>query len=79
MLDVEHDFTLVFTSAVIYISGFNLVAGVSVEYMHCVLQGVCRQITEALFNTANCSQRFYAGMFFHFDSTLFVTLSHIFA
>lgn len=29
--------------------GFNLVSGVSVDYMHCVLQGVCKQLTDFMF------------------------------
>nr|XP_050041017.1 uncharacterized protein LOC126537938 [Dermacentor andersoni] len=48
-------------SALMSLKGFNLVKGVSVEYMHCVLLGVTRQISEALFSTTNCSERYYVG------------------
>ncbi|XP_049516440.1 uncharacterized protein LOC125942330 [Dermacentor silvarum] len=48
-------------SALMSLKGFDLVKGVSVEYMHCVLLGVTRQITEALFSTTNCSERYYVG------------------
>ncbi|XP_077541965.1 uncharacterized protein LOC144154323 [Haemaphysalis longicornis] len=36
-------------SALMNLRGFNLVHGVSVDYMHCVLQGVCKQVTELMF------------------------------
>lgn len=48
-------------SALMNLEGFDLVAGMSVEYMHCVLQGVVRQITELLFSSTSSRQAFYIG------------------
>lgn len=48
-------------SALMNLAGFNLVSGVSVDYMHCVLLGVTRQITDMLFNTSNSTERYYVG------------------
>ncbi|KAG0443402.1 hypothetical protein HPB47_014960 [Ixodes persulcatus] len=46
-------------SALMNLQGFDLVAGVSVEYMHCVLQGVVRQITELFFSSTSSRQAYY--------------------
>ncbi|XP_042148871.1 uncharacterized protein LOC121837342 [Ixodes scapularis] len=40
---------------------FDLVTGYSVEYMHCVLQGVAKQVAELLFSSSNSNQHFYIG------------------
>ncbi|XP_040357221.1 uncharacterized protein LOC121046732 [Ixodes scapularis] len=40
---------------------FDLVWGFTVEYMHAVLLGVTRQITELLLSSANSSERYYIG------------------
>ncbi|KAG0444699.1 hypothetical protein HPB47_013491 [Ixodes persulcatus] len=40
---------------------FDLVWGFTVEYMHAVLLGVIRQITELLLSSANSSERYYIG------------------
>ncbi|KAH7941389.1 hypothetical protein HPB49_012899 [Dermacentor silvarum] len=48
-------------SALINLEGFDLVNGQSVEYMHCVLQGVTKQLTETILSSTNCNQRFYVG------------------
>ncbi|CAN8028707.1 unnamed protein product [Ixodes persulcatus] len=40
---------------------FNLVWGLSVDYMHCVLLGVTLQFTECLFSSTNCRENFYIG------------------
>ncbi|KAH9379025.1 hypothetical protein HPB48_010121 [Haemaphysalis longicornis] len=36
--------------------GFDLVSGISVDYMHCILQGVCMQITDTIFNSGGNMQ-----------------------
>ncbi|KAG0426512.1 hypothetical protein HPB47_026389 [Ixodes persulcatus] len=48
-------------SAMMNLPGFDLVTGYSVEYMHCVLQGVAKQVAELLFSSSNSNQRFYIG------------------
>ncbi|KAM7301078.1 hypothetical protein ISCGN_016640 [Ixodes scapularis] len=48
-------------SAMMNLPGFDLVTGYSVEYMHCVLQGVARQVAELLFSSSNSNQHFYIG------------------
>lgn len=40
---------------------FDLVWGFTVEYMHAVLLGVIRQITEILLSSVNSNERFYIG------------------
>ncbi|KAM7290254.1 hypothetical protein ISCGN_026901 [Ixodes scapularis] len=40
---------------------YDLVWGFTVEYMHAVLLGVPRQITEQLLSSANSSERYYIG------------------
>ncbi|KAM7286355.1 uncharacterized protein ISCGN_030177 [Ixodes scapularis] len=40
---------------------FNLVWGFTVEYMHAVLLGVVRQITELLLSSSNSQERYYVG------------------
>lgn len=42
---------------------FDLVWGFTVEYMHGVLLGVTRQITELLLSSTNSNERFYIGKF----------------
>lgn len=42
---------------------FNLVWGFTVEYMHAVLLGVVRQITELLLSSSNSQERYYVGKF----------------
>ncbi|KAG0423479.1 hypothetical protein HPB47_000746 [Ixodes persulcatus] len=46
-------------SPLMNLEGFDLVAGMSVEYMHCVLQGVVRQVTELLFSSTSSRQAYY--------------------
>ncbi|XP_077507177.1 uncharacterized protein LOC144116311 [Amblyomma americanum] len=48
-------------SALLSLKGLDLVNGQSVEYMHCVLQGVTKQLTENILSSSNCDQRFYIG------------------
>ncbi|XP_042149211.1 uncharacterized protein LOC121837608 [Ixodes scapularis] len=48
-------------SPLMNLEGFDLVAGMSVEYMHCVLQGVVRQVTELLFSSTSSRQAYYIG------------------
>ncbi|XP_049267770.1 uncharacterized protein LOC125756850 [Rhipicephalus sanguineus] len=48
-------------SALMNLKGLDLVNGYSVEYMHCVLLGVAKQITETILATSNSHQRFYSG------------------
>ncbi|KAL1483618.1 hypothetical protein MTO96_033073 [Rhipicephalus appendiculatus] len=48
-------------SALTNLKGLDLVNGYSVEYMHCVLLGVAKQITETILATSNSHQRFYSG------------------
>ncbi|XP_040361250.1 uncharacterized protein LOC121048689 [Ixodes scapularis] len=48
-------------SAMMNLPGFDLVTGYSVEYMHCVLQGVAKQVAELLFSSSNSNQHFYIG------------------
>ncbi|XP_050034498.1 uncharacterized protein [Dermacentor andersoni] len=48
-------------SALMNLKGLDLVNGQSVEYMHCVLQGVSKQLTEAILTSTNSNQRFYVG------------------
>lgn len=40
---------------------FDVVWGYTLDYMHCVLQGVTRQITEFMFDSSNSSRSFYIG------------------
>ncbi|XP_077500047.1 uncharacterized protein LOC144110834 [Amblyomma americanum] len=48
-------------SALLSLKGLDLVNGQIVEYMHCVLQGVTKQLTETILSSSNCDQRFYIG------------------
>ncbi|XP_072145059.1 uncharacterized protein [Dermacentor andersoni] len=48
-------------SALMNLKGLDLVNGQNVEYMHCVLQGVSKQLTEAILTSTNSNQRFYVG------------------
>ncbi|XP_075534303.1 uncharacterized protein LOC142568106 [Dermacentor variabilis] len=48
-------------SALMNLKGLDLVNGYSVEYMHCVLQGVAKQLTETILSSSNSDQRFYSG------------------
>lgn len=48
-------------TALMNLKGLDLVNGYSVEYMHCVLQGVSRQLTETILSSSNSGQRFYSG------------------
>ncbi|KAM7282781.1 uncharacterized protein ISCGN_000022 [Ixodes scapularis] len=48
-------------SPLMNLPGFDLVAGVSVEYMHAVLQGAAKQFTELLLSSSNSQKRFYIG------------------
>nr|XP_050031715.1 uncharacterized protein LOC126527914 [Dermacentor andersoni] len=48
-------------SALMNLKGLDLVNGQSVEYMHCVLQGVTKQLTEAILTSTSSNQRFYVG------------------
>ncbi|XP_077551223.1 uncharacterized protein LOC144164841 [Haemaphysalis longicornis] len=50
-------------SALMNLHGFDLVAGISVDYMHCVLLGVWRQVTDAWFNSKNSDLPFYADLY----------------
>ncbi|KAL1480323.1 hypothetical protein MTO96_051129 [Rhipicephalus appendiculatus] len=47
-------------TALMNLKGLDLVNGYSVEYMHCVLQGVSRQLTETILSSSNSGQRFYS-------------------
>ncbi|KAG0418075.1 hypothetical protein HPB47_005149, partial [Ixodes persulcatus] len=40
---------------------FNLVWGFTVEYMHAVLLGVVKQVTELQMSSANCDEGYYVG------------------
>ncbi|KAG0410920.1 hypothetical protein HPB47_011984 [Ixodes persulcatus] len=46
-------------SALMNLKGFDLVEGMSAEYMHSVLQGVVRQFTELLFSSSSSRQAYY--------------------
>ncbi|KAL3208572.1 hypothetical protein MRX96_052528 [Rhipicephalus microplus] len=46
-------------SALLNLKGLDLVNGQSVEYMHCVLQGVAKQLTETILSSSNSHERFY--------------------
>ncbi|KAG0415123.1 hypothetical protein HPB47_007705 [Ixodes persulcatus] len=48
-------------SPLMNLPGFDLLAGVCVEYMHAVLQGAARQFTELLFGSSNSQKRLYIG------------------
>ncbi|XP_077516595.1 uncharacterized protein LOC144127293 [Amblyomma americanum] len=48
-------------SALMNLGGKDLVNGFSVEYMHSVLLGVVRQVTETILSTSNSGQHFYVG------------------
>ncbi|XP_077516568.1 uncharacterized protein LOC144126577 [Amblyomma americanum] len=48
-------------SALMNLGGPDLVNGFSVEYMHSVLLGVVRQVTETILSTSNSGQHFYVG------------------
>ncbi|KAG0433071.1 hypothetical protein HPB47_020260, partial [Ixodes persulcatus] len=48
-------------SAPMNLKGFDLVEGMSAEYMHCVLQGAVRQYTELLFSSFSSRQAYYMG------------------
>ncbi|KAM7307991.1 uncharacterized protein ISCGN_011626 [Ixodes scapularis] len=57
-------------SPLMNLEGFDLVAGMSVEYMHCVLQGVVRQVTELLFSSTSSRQAYYIGNRFNVSVTM---------
>lgn len=40
---------------------FNVVWGYCIDYMHCVLLGVTRQLMEALLSPSNSKSKFYVG------------------
>ncbi|XP_064460397.1 uncharacterized protein LOC135370543 [Ornithodoros turicata] len=44
-----------------YLPGFDLVRGCSVEYMHSVLLGVARQLNDHLFGSSHSVERYYIG------------------
>lgn len=48
-------------SPAVSLPDFDLVWGFTVEYMHAVLLGVIRQITEMLLSSVNSNERFYIG------------------
>ncbi|XP_049272028.1 uncharacterized protein LOC119395047 [Rhipicephalus sanguineus] len=48
-------------SALMNLKGLDLVNGYSVEYMHCVLLDVAKQVIETILPTSNSHQRFYSG------------------
>ncbi|KAM7281652.1 uncharacterized protein ISCGN_006027 [Ixodes scapularis] len=48
-------------SPAVSLPDFDLVWGFTVEYMHAVLLGVIRQITEMLLSSVNSNERFYRG------------------
>ncbi|XP_050038377.2 uncharacterized protein [Dermacentor andersoni] len=48
-------------SALMNLKGLYLVNGYSVEYMHCVLQGAAKQLTETILSSSNSDERFYSG------------------
>ncbi|KAG0445385.1 hypothetical protein HPB47_015947 [Ixodes persulcatus] len=49
------------TSPLTNLLGFDIVWGYTVDYMHCVLQGVAKQITEFLFSSTHSQASFYIG------------------
>ncbi|XP_070385367.1 uncharacterized protein [Dermacentor albipictus] len=48
-------------SPLINLNLFNPVLSQAVDYMHCVLLGVTRQLTEFWLDSANCQEPFYIG------------------
>ncbi|KAG0442927.1 hypothetical protein HPB47_015475 [Ixodes persulcatus] len=48
-------------SLLMNLPGFDLVGGVSVEYMQAVLQGAAKQFAELLLSSSNSQKRFYIG------------------
>ncbi|KAH7959014.1 hypothetical protein HPB49_007323 [Dermacentor silvarum] len=48
-------------SPLVNLPGFDLVHGQAVEYMHCILLGVTRQITDYWFDPSNSQEDFYIG------------------
>lgn len=48
-------------SALARLSHFHPVWGYSLDYMHCILQGVTRQIAEHLFDSSNSERAYYLG------------------
>lgn len=40
---------------------FDIINGVTIDYMHCVLLGVTRQLLELWFDSENHTERFYKG------------------
>ncbi|XP_077554020.1 uncharacterized protein LOC144168898 [Haemaphysalis longicornis] len=48
-------------SALMNLRGLDLVNGFSVEYMHCALLGVTRQLTETFLSSSNSGLNFYIG------------------
>ena len=40
---------------------FDTVRGTTVDYMHCVLLGVCRQLLKLWFNSKNSKEVWYIG------------------
>lgn len=51
-------------SPLINLDNFNIVDGQSVDYLHCLLQGVTKQLTEAMLESS--ALRCYIGMWYHF-------------
>ncbi|XP_064460959.1 uncharacterized protein LOC135370941 isoform X2 [Ornithodoros turicata] len=52
-----------------YLPGFDLVRGCSVEYMHSVLLGVARQLNDHLFGSSHSVERYYIVVSFGHDPT----------
>lgn len=40
---------------------FDIIRGTTVDYMHCVLLGVCRHLLRLWLNTSNHNSRWYIG------------------
>ena len=49
------------SSCLISVPGFSLVHGVSIDYMHCVLLGVCRQLLKLWFVSKHHKELWYIG------------------
>ncbi|KAL3181544.1 hypothetical protein MRX96_008594 [Rhipicephalus microplus] len=49
------------SSALLNLKGLDLVSCQSVEYMHCVFQGVAKQLTKTILSSSNSHERFYVG------------------
>lgn len=48
-------------SALMNLQHYDLVWGQSVDYMHCVLLGVTKQVMDTLLDSSNSHQQFYIG------------------